>query len=435
MRALRSFVVTVVAFVVLAAPAVVLADGRVALVVGNSTYAHIRRLPNAENDARDMSAALRRLGFQVTTEFDADRVALSEALRTFTRRSLGADVALVFYAEQPPHGGGRTAVRRTCRGRLNGQASSASRRPVELGQRRLGSFAEAPDAGRSNRRPGGLAGSPRRSSVTVIGSHHGKATPSPADSPTTGSPPSRWTRRPRPAARPPNTATTRPQSDSAPNSPASLTSHAASGDRTTSVRQLLRRRPPWYALAPDEKRREAANRRQRPRSIPRLLDHHVDVSSSRRSPRVQMPVHVHATFRNVAKRQMRQEQLGAARHVQAGVDLIETLNMSAGRAVELMVSEDQHLPARRHPKPLQTTARETADRDIAQVHNRIRGIHHPAPRPEQSVVHLFRAKSSFAVRCGSASSAFHFRHRPARIPRTPRSPSGVGRGSTLHHPE
>ena len=67
------------------------------MVVGNSTYAHIGRLPNAENDARDMSAAW-RLGFGVTTELDADRVALSEALRTFTGRSLGADVALVFYA-------------------------------------------------------------------------------------------------------------------------------------------------------------------------------------------------------------------------------------------------------------------------------------------------------------------------------------------------
>ena len=33
---------------------VVLADGRVALVVGNSTYAHIGRLPNPHNDAADM---------------------------------------------------------------------------------------------------------------------------------------------------------------------------------------------------------------------------------------------------------------------------------------------------------------------------------------------------------------------------------------------
>ena len=100
MRAVKSVVaaVLVLAFVVLAAPAVVLADGRVALVVGNSAYDHIGRLPNPENDANDMSAALRRLGFEVTTEFNADRSELTAALRAFTRRSTGADVALVFYA-------------------------------------------------------------------------------------------------------------------------------------------------------------------------------------------------------------------------------------------------------------------------------------------------------------------------------------------------
>ena len=98
MRAVRSLVVAVLAFVVFAAPSVVLADGRVALVVGNSTYAHIGRLPNPDNDARDMSAALRRLGFEVTTELNADRVELTAALRAFTRQSAGADVSLVFYA-------------------------------------------------------------------------------------------------------------------------------------------------------------------------------------------------------------------------------------------------------------------------------------------------------------------------------------------------
>ena len=97
-RAVRPLVVAALALVVLAVPAVVLADGRVALVVGNSTYAHIGRLPNPDNDARDMSAALRRLGFEVTTELDADRVELTEALRAFTRQSAGADVSLVFYA-------------------------------------------------------------------------------------------------------------------------------------------------------------------------------------------------------------------------------------------------------------------------------------------------------------------------------------------------
>ena len=42
--------------------------------------------------AADMAAALRRLGFEVTTELDAARVELIEALRAFTRLSAGADV-------------------------------------------------------------------------------------------------------------------------------------------------------------------------------------------------------------------------------------------------------------------------------------------------------------------------------------------------------
>ena len=91
-----------------ASASVVLADGRVALVVGNSTYAHIGRLPNPENDAVGMAAALARLRFDLTTELDADRVELTEALRAFTRRSAGADVALVFYAGR---GTGRSAAR------------------------------------------------------------------------------------------------------------------------------------------------------------------------------------------------------------------------------------------------------------------------------------------------------------------------------------
>ena len=81
MKAVRSLVAVVLALVVLAMPTVVLADGRVALVVGNSTYAHIGRLPNPDNDARDMAVALRRLGFEVMIELDANRVELTDALR------------------------------------------------------------------------------------------------------------------------------------------------------------------------------------------------------------------------------------------------------------------------------------------------------------------------------------------------------------------
>jgi len=70
----------------------------VALVVGNGDYAAIGRLPNPGNDANDVAAALGRLGFDVTRVRDADRLTMSEALRAFTRESVGADVALVFYA-------------------------------------------------------------------------------------------------------------------------------------------------------------------------------------------------------------------------------------------------------------------------------------------------------------------------------------------------
>ena len=69
-----------------------------ALVLGNSAYAAIGTLPNPGDDAADVSAALRRLGFEVTTVRDADRAGMNEALRVFTRAAVGADVALVFYA-------------------------------------------------------------------------------------------------------------------------------------------------------------------------------------------------------------------------------------------------------------------------------------------------------------------------------------------------
>ena len=82
----------------LAAPSGAAAAGRVALVVGNSAYAAIGTLPNPGNDAADVAAALGRLGFEVETVRDADRAGLNAALRGFTRRSVGADVALVFYA-------------------------------------------------------------------------------------------------------------------------------------------------------------------------------------------------------------------------------------------------------------------------------------------------------------------------------------------------
>lgn len=74
------------------------AEKRIALVIGNGAYSIFGELPNPRNDASDVAAAFTRLGFDVTTVLDGGRVRMQEALQVFARRSVGADVALVFYA-------------------------------------------------------------------------------------------------------------------------------------------------------------------------------------------------------------------------------------------------------------------------------------------------------------------------------------------------
>ena len=74
------------------------ASQRVALVIGNSAYEHVPRLNNPGNDARDFSARLEALGFQVTTRLDLDQQGLNRALQQFARDSAGAEIALLFFA-------------------------------------------------------------------------------------------------------------------------------------------------------------------------------------------------------------------------------------------------------------------------------------------------------------------------------------------------
>ena len=94
----RSIVRAVVLAVAFVAGASAYGAERVALVVGNSAYRGIGELPNPKNDATDVGMALGRLGFEVTTVIDGDRAGMEEALRTLARRSVGADVVVVFYA-------------------------------------------------------------------------------------------------------------------------------------------------------------------------------------------------------------------------------------------------------------------------------------------------------------------------------------------------
>ena len=82
----------------LAAAGGVFAETRVALVVGNSSYAHGGRLPNPTNDAAAVAQALRQVGFTVTARSDLGKQQFEEALKTFTRDAASADVAVVYYA-------------------------------------------------------------------------------------------------------------------------------------------------------------------------------------------------------------------------------------------------------------------------------------------------------------------------------------------------
>ena len=56
---------------------------RIALVVGNSEYKHTGRLENPKNDAADMAAALKKLGFAVIEGRDLDKAAMDRTVRDF----------------------------------------------------------------------------------------------------------------------------------------------------------------------------------------------------------------------------------------------------------------------------------------------------------------------------------------------------------------
>ncbi|MGI9382011.1 MAG: caspase family protein [Methyloligellaceae bacterium] len=74
------------------------AASRVALVIGNSAYRHATPLKNPGNDAKDIAAALRRLGFDVVLGQDVDRPGTERAIREFAKKLPGSRVALFYYA-------------------------------------------------------------------------------------------------------------------------------------------------------------------------------------------------------------------------------------------------------------------------------------------------------------------------------------------------
>lgn len=73
-------------------------EKRIALVLGNSDYAHSYHIGSAVNNAKEMSRSLRRLGFDVIEGTDLTRSAIQSSIQMFAAQLKDADIALLYYS-------------------------------------------------------------------------------------------------------------------------------------------------------------------------------------------------------------------------------------------------------------------------------------------------------------------------------------------------
>ncbi|HKU06149.1 MAG TPA: tetratricopeptide repeat protein, partial [Bradyrhizobium sp.] len=71
---------------------------RVALVIGNAAYSNVPSLANPVNDAREMSSALRELGFKVIEGYNLTSTTMRSKIAEFGAALPGAGVSLFYYA-------------------------------------------------------------------------------------------------------------------------------------------------------------------------------------------------------------------------------------------------------------------------------------------------------------------------------------------------
>jgi len=97
MRAFLSIALTAGLIFLAGQPA--LADKRVALVIGNSSYRNVARLSNPANDAAAVAAMFKSAGFDsVDAKLDLSASEMRKTLREFGSRARDADVAVIYYA-------------------------------------------------------------------------------------------------------------------------------------------------------------------------------------------------------------------------------------------------------------------------------------------------------------------------------------------------
>ena len=95
---MRRFLALLCVFGAMSIASLAHAERRIALVIGNSVYQNTAELKNPKNDAADMAASLRRLGFEVFEGHDLDKRSMERMIRQFGVKLSGADLALFFYA-------------------------------------------------------------------------------------------------------------------------------------------------------------------------------------------------------------------------------------------------------------------------------------------------------------------------------------------------
>ena len=81
------------------------AEPRIALVIGNSAYAEAP-LANPVNDARDMSATLRQLGFEVLSGENLNLRQMEDLIREFGRKIRGGGIGMFYFAGHGAQVGG-----------------------------------------------------------------------------------------------------------------------------------------------------------------------------------------------------------------------------------------------------------------------------------------------------------------------------------------
>lgn len=76
----------------------VVAETRVALVVGNEAYQYMPALANPARDAESIGQTLASVGFDTMVVKNANSASMNDALNQFSRKVAGADVAIFYYS-------------------------------------------------------------------------------------------------------------------------------------------------------------------------------------------------------------------------------------------------------------------------------------------------------------------------------------------------